>query len=115
MFSIEYKQSRGAASEYSWYENVIDMYILYRDNEKIYSIRPNWTDYYFLIEINNLDEEITILKHGEIYDKKFECLDVGLYSVDNRDYSELDKQMILDYIQDIKIMLDIQNYYVRIF
>ena len=44
MFSIEYKQSRGAASEYSWHENVIDMYILYRDNEKIYSIRPNWTD-----------------------------------------------------------------------
>ena len=56
MFSIEFKQSRGCITETYFARDVIDMYILYKDGEKMaeYSVKVNAEDNTFVIGSANL-------------------------------------------------------------
>ena len=115
MFSIEYKQSAGCASEHQYHRNVVDLYILYKDDKKIYSEKPLFHDYYFIIEINNLDKEINMVKHGEIYDVIYNNdLERGTYAVRYEDCASIIDDLAI-YIEEVKEMLNIQDYNIRLY
>ena len=109
MYHIEYNNSKGGADEHDWHEDVVDLYILYKDNKKIFSEKPGWGDYYVVMEINNLEKEISFLKHGAFYDTWHEDLSVGSYELTREDCSSYFEEL-LNYIYEVRQILDIENY-----
>lgn len=114
MYHIEYNNSKGSADIYHWYEDVVDLYILYKDNKKVFSEKSGWGDYYIIIEINNLEKEISFLKHGASYDTWHEDLSVGSYVLTHEDYSS-DFEELLNYIYEVRQILDIEHYNIRLY
>ena len=114
MYSLEYKNSTGCASEHSYYHNIVDLYTLYKDNHKVFSENPKWSDYYVVVEINNLEKEIRLLKHGGFYDTFHDDLTIGSYVLRYEDCSSYLIEL-LSYINEVKQMLDIDNYNVRLY
>lgn len=115
MFSIEYKQSIGCAGMHNWHKDAVDLYILYKDNEKIYSPRRDWEGYYFIIQINHSDREITMTKRGDIYDIIFNNdYERGRYAIRLED-CEFFIDDLLIYIEELKELLNIQEYRVRLY
>ena len=113
MFSIEFKQSRGCLTETYFARDVIDMYILYKDGEKIFSERPDWEDHYLVVSVDNYHKEVWISKKGRFYDFLLDDFYKGFYSTSDRDYESI-KNDIYKYMIDLTIMLDIQDYTIKL-
>ncbi len=112
MFNLEYKQSRGCASEHQFHHNIVDMYILYKNGHKVFSERADWHDYYFILEINNLDKEIRLLKRAIYhYDSNFYK---GCYAIKYEDCVSIIDDLTI-YINSMKEMLDIQDYKMKLY
>ena len=112
MFSIEFKQSRGCITETYYARDVIDMYILYKDGQKIFSEREGWEDYYFIVNIDNYYGEIQILKRASCYDCITDDYYRGCYATRRIDYASTERDLY-DYLVEISEMLDIQNYKIK--
>ena len=54
MYTLEYIKSKGRASEHMYHKDIIDYYLLFKDNKKIFSEKLDWDDYCLLLEIDNL-------------------------------------------------------------
>ena len=112
MYSIEFKQSRGCLTETYYARDVIDMYILYKDGQKIFSEKEDWEDYYLVLSIDNHHKEIWISKKAACYDIISNDFYKGFYSTSENDYDSI-KHDIYKYITDVTIMLDIQDYKIK--
>ena len=110
MYTLEYLKSTGRASEHCYHKNVIDFYLLYKDNEKIFSEKIDWDDYCLLLEVDNLNKEISI-KKSFLYTVKNP--NSGCYCCHDLDYCSIKDDLIL-YIKEVKVMLEIQDYRIRI-
>ena len=113
MFNLEFKQSRGTITETFYARDVIDMYIIYKDEQKIFSEIPGWEDHYFVLSIDNYHKEIWISKKGVFYDYLPDDFYKGFHSVSDDDYGSI-KNDIYNYIIEVKEMLDIQDYRIRL-
>lgn len=111
IFNLEYKQSRGCASEHQYHRDVVDIYIIYKDEQKIYSEKKDWNDYYLLLEINNLDREIRLLKRFFAY--SLDDIYKGCYQVRCEDIVSIMDDLTI-YIEEVKEMLDIQHYQIKL-
>ena len=109
MYTLEYIKSKGRASENLYHRDIIDYYLLLKDNKRVFSENPDWTGYCLALEIDNLNKEILI--------KKIFCVIVSdpmasCYSCSELDYCNMKDDLIL-YIEKVKVMLDILNYRIR--
>lgn len=109
MYTLEYLKSTGRSSEHCYHKNVVDSYLLYKDNEKIFSEKLDWDDYCLLLEIDNLNKTISV--------KKSFCYTVknptsGYYCCSDLDYCSIKDDLIL-YIEEVKAMLDILDYKIK--
>lgn len=112
MFSLEFKQSRGCLTETYYARDVIDMYTLFKDGQRIFSEKPDWEDYYLVLNIDNHHKEIWISKKATVYDFVTNDFYKGFYSTSENDYNSI-KDDIYKYIIEIKEMLDIQDYKIK--
>ena len=113
MYTIEFKQSRGCTSMHQFHHDVVDMYILYKDGQKIFSEKPDWEDYYLVLSVDNYHKEVWISKKGVFYDFIPNDFYKGFYSVSEVDYESI-KHDIFNYMIELTEMLDIQDYSIKL-
>ncbi len=105
MFNLEYKNSKGRASRYMYHKDIVDYYLLLNDDKRIFSERPDWTDYCLMIEIDNLNKDISIKKSFFISaNQEISCYDCRFI-----DYKSIVNKLYL-FLEEVKIMLDIEDY-----
>lgn len=109
MYTLEYLYSKGCADRHVFHNDIVDIYIIYKDGEKVSS--EDWPDYFLGLEIDNLNKTI--------YVKKLFLINIADairgYGYDCRleDYISF-KDELVSFIDDVQIMLDILDYKVRI-
>ena len=106
MYTLEYIKSKGRASEHMYHKDIIDYYLLLKENKKIFSEKLDWDDYCLLLEIDNLNKKISITKS---FSYTVKHPDSGCYLCNNLDYCSIKDNLIL-YIDEVKNMLDILDY-----
>ena len=109
MYTLEYLYSKGRAGRHVFHHDIVDLYTIYKDGEKISS--EQLEDYFLALEIDNLNKTIYIKKmffvciadvaHGYCYDCRLE------------DYSSF-RDELANFIYDVQTMLDILDYKVCI-
>lgn len=109
MYTLEYIKSKGRASEHMYHKDIIDYYLLLKDNKRIFSENHEWTDYCLALEIDNLNKEILI--------KKIFCFiasnpTASCYDCRISDYWTI-KEELFAYIEEVKVILDILDYKTR--
>lgn len=110
MYTIEYIKSKGRASEHMYHKDIVDYYLLLKDNERVFSKKENWDKYCFVLEIDNLNKEILIKKTFTfIVNTPF----MDRYSCTDSDYWNI-KNELFAYIEEVKVILDILDYKIRV-
>ena len=109
MYTLEYIKSKGRASEHMYHKDIIDYYLLLKDNKRVFSVNFEWQDYCLALEIDNLNKEIQI--------KKIFCFIASnpmasCYDARISDYCTI-KDDLFAYIEEVKDMLDILDYRIR--
>lgn len=109
MYTLEYLYSKGRADRHVFHDDIVDIYTIYKNGEKIPS--EDWPDYFLALEIDNLNKAIYIKKmffinvndaiRGYGYDCRLE------------DYISF-KDELVNFIDDVQTMLDILDYKVCI-
>ena len=109
MYTLEYLYSKGRAGRHVFHNDIVDLYTIYKDGKKV--ISEQWNDYFLALEIDNLNKAIYVKKlflisiddvvRGYCYDCRLE------------DYANFRDELI-NFIDDVQIMLDILDYKVRI-
>lgn len=110
MYTLEYIKSKGRASEHMYHKDIVDYYLLFKDNKRVFSEKQDWTDYCLALEIDNLNKEILI--------KKIFCFiasnpTASCYDTNTSDYLTI-KDNLFAYIEEVKNMLDILDYKTRV-
>lgn len=110
MYTLEYIKSKGRASEHVFHKDIVDYYLLLKDNKRVFSVNFEWKDYCLALEIDNLNKEILI--------KKIFCFIASnpiasCYDARFSDYCTI-KDDLLAYIEEVKDMLDILDYKIRL-
>ena len=110
MYTLEYIKSKGRASEHMYHKDIVDYYLLLKDNKRVFSEKQDWTDYCLALEIDNLNKEILI--------KKIFCFIASnpmasCYDTRISDYWTI-KDDLFAYIEEVKDMLDILDYQTRV-
>lgn len=110
MYTLEFLISKGRASEHQFHHNIVDYYLLYKDNKRVFSEKQDWADYCLALEIDNLNKEILI--------KKIFCFIASnpmasCYDTRISDYWTI-KDDLFAYIEEVKDMLDILDYKTRV-
>ena len=114
MYTLEYITSKGRASEYMYHKDIIDYYMIYKDNKRIFCENENWKDYCLLLEIDNLNKDISIKKQFAVFINNIaEVATIGCYDCRDFDYMSI-KDELLVYMDEIKNMLDILDYKIRL-
>ena len=109
MYTLEYLYSKGRAGRHTFYDDIVDIYTIYKDGEKIFS--EQWNDYFLALEIDNL--------YKTIYIKKLFFVSIAdtarVHSYDCRleDYNSF-RDELASFIDNVQTMLDILDYKVRI-
>ena len=106
MYTLEYIKSKGRASRHMYHKDIIDYYLLLKDNKRVFSEEQDWSDYCLALEIDNLNNEILI--------KKIFCYIASnpmasCYNARISDYWTI-KEELFAYIDEVKNMLDILDY-----
>lgn len=109
MYTLEYIRSKGRASEHMYHKDIVDYYLLLKDNEKVLSEEEDWDEYCLVLEIDNLNKEISIKK---TYIFTINHPRTGYFSCTISDYCTF-KEELFAYIEEVKDMLDILNYKIR--
>lgn len=110
MYTLEYIKSKGRASRHMYHKDIIDYYLLLKDNKRVFSEERYWSDHCLALEIDNLNKEILI--------KKIFCVAasspmVSCYDAKISDYLII-KEELFAYIDEVKNMLDILDYKIRV-
>jgi hypothetical protein len=110
MYTLEYIKSKSRASEHMYHKDIIDYYLLLKDNKRIFSEEQDWLDYCLALEIDNLNKEILI--------KKIFCFIASnpmasCYNARTSDYCTIQDDLFA-YIEEVKDMLDILDYKIRV-
>ena len=110
MYTLEYIKSLGRASRHMYHKDIVDYYLLLKDNKRVFSEKQDWTDYCLALEIDNLNKEIQI--------KKIFCFIASnpmasCYDARISDYLNT-KDDLFAYIEEVKDMLDILDYKTRV-
>lgn len=110
MYTLEYIKSRGKANGRMYHKDIVDYYLLLKDNKRIFSEKQDWSDYCLALEIDNLNGEILIKKI-------FRCIASNpiesCYSTKISDYQNI-KDDLFAYIEEVKDVLDILDYKIRV-
>lgn len=110
MYTIEYLKSKGRSSEHMYHKDIVDYYLLLKDNERVFSEKEDWDEYCLVLEIDNLNKEIWIKK---TYIFTINHPRTGYFSCTDLDYYTF-KEELLAYIEEVKVILDILDYKIRI-
>jgi hypothetical protein len=116
MYTLEYLASKGRASENEFHKNIVDYYLLYKDDKRVFSERQDWDCYCLMFEIDNLNKEISIKKTFVFTVSNSEIKSFGIvssYNCRDDDYYTI-KEELITYIEEVKIMLDILEYKTRL-
>lgn len=110
MYTLEYIKSKGRAGRHIYHKDIIDYYLLLKDNKRVFSENFEWSDHCLALEIDNLNKEILI--------KKIFCYIasnpmVSCYDTKISDYWNI-KDDLFAYLEEVKIMLDIPEYKLRL-
>ena len=110
MYTLEYIKSKGRASEHMYHKDIVDYYLLLKDNKGVFSEKQEWTDYCLALEIDNLNKEIQIKKIFLLIASNplASCYDTRI-----SDYWTI-KDDLFAYIEEVKDMLDILDYKTRV-
>lgn len=110
MYTLEYIKSEGRASEHMYHKDIIDYYLLLEDNKRIFSENYEWSDYCLALEIDNLNKEILIKRIFcyVVFNPMASCYDTRI-----SDYWNI-KDDLFAYIEEVKDMLDILDYKIRV-
>ena len=109
MYTLEFLKSKGRASRHQFHHDIIDYYLLLKDNKRIFSENHEWADYCLALEIDNLNKDILI--------KKIFCFIASnpiasCYDARTSDYHTIEDDLFA-YIEEVKCMLDILDYKIR--
>lgn len=116
MYSLEYLTSKGRAGESQFYKNIVDFYLLYKDAKRVFSENKEWDCYCLMLEIDNLNKDISIKKTFAFVVTNPEVKEFGAiscYSCRDDDYYTT-KEELIAYLKEVKIMLDIPEYIIRL-
>ena len=110
MYTLEYIKSKGRASKHMFHKDIVDYYLLLKDNKRVFSENYEWADYCLALEIDNLNKEILIKKifYFIASNPMASCYDSRI-----SDYWTI-KDDLFAYIEEVKDMLDILDYKTRI-
>ena len=109
MYTLEYLYSKGRSSRHIFHPDIIDLYTIYKDGEKIFS--EQWNDYFLALEIDNLNKAIYIKKMFLI--SVTDIIRVHCYDCSLDDYADF-RDELASFIDNVKTMLDILDYKVCI-
>ena len=109
MYTLEYLYSKGRAGRHVFHDNIVDIYIIYKDGEKIFS--EKWDDHFLALEIDNLNKTIYIKKI--FFVSITDVIRVHCYDCDLDDYTNF-RNELASFIDNVQTMLDILDYKVRI-
>ena len=110
MYTLEFLYSKGRADRHVFHNDIVDIYTIYKDGEKIPS--EQWPDYFLALEIDNL--------YKTIYVKKLFFVSIAdiarIHSYDCRleDYNSFRDELVY-FIYDAQTMLDILDYKIGIY
>lgn len=116
MYSLEYLASKGRASEHQFHKNIVDYYLLYKDAKRVFSERQDWDCYCLMLEIDNLNKDISIKKTFTFTTLNSETKSLGIvscYNCRDDDYCTIKEELIV-YLEEVKIMLDLLEYKIRL-
>ena len=103
MYKLEYIESAGCSSEYLYHKNVIDYYLLFKDNRRIYSEDKYWSDHCLALKIDNLNKEVFLKKAfiSNVSNSYYDCRISDCWTI---------RDDLFVYIEEVKAMLDILDY-----
>ena len=110
MYTLEFLYSKGRADRHVFHKDIVDIYTIYKDGEKIPS--EQWPDYFLALEIDNLNKTIYVKKlfFVSIADvARVHCYDCRL-----EDYNSFRDELV-NFIYDVQTMLDILDYKIGIY
>ena len=110
MYTLEFLYSKGRADRHVFHKDIVDIYTIYKDGEKIPS--EQWPDYFLALEIDNLYKTIYVKKlfFVSIADvARVHCYDCRL-----EDYNSFRDELV-NFIYDVQTMLDILDYKIGIY
>jgi hypothetical protein len=109
MYTLEYLYSKGRAGRHTFYDDIVDIYTIYKDGYKVPS--EQWPDYFLALEIDNLNKAIYIKKMFFI--SVADVIRGYCYDCSLDDYADF-RDELASFIDNVKTMLDILDYKVRI-
>jgi hypothetical protein len=109
MYTLEYLYSKGRASRHVFHNDIVDFYTIYKDGYKVPS--EQWNDYFLALEIDNLNKAIYIKKMFFI--SVADVIRGYCYDCSLDDYADF-RDELASFIDNVKTMLDILDYKVRI-
>lgn len=110
MYTLEYLYSKGRASRHAFHDDIVDLYTIYKDGEKIPS--EQWNDYFLALEIDNLNKTIYVKKMFFI--SITDVIRVHCYDCRLEDYASFRDELV-NFIDNVQTMLDILNYKIGIY
>lgn len=105
MYSLEYFASKGRASTHLYHRNIVDFYLILKDNKRVFSEKFEWTDYCLMLEVDNLNKRIYIKKSFFISSKQ----EVSCYDCRTSDYWTIREELEV-FINQMKEALEIIDY-----
>lgn len=109
MYTLEYLYSKGRADRRVFHNDIVDIYTIYKDGEKIPS--EDWPDYFLGLEIDNLNKTIYVKKM--FFVSITDVIRIHSYDCRLEDYASFRDELV-SFIDDVQTMLDILDYKVRI-
>ena len=110
MYTLEYLYSKGRADRHVFHDDIVDIYTIYKDGEKILS--EQWSDYFLGLEIDNLNKTIYVKKM--FFVSIADVLRVHCYDCRLEDYNGFRDELV-NFIDDVQTMLDILDYNIGIY
>lgn len=109
MYTLEYLYSKGRADRHIFYDDIVDLYTIYKDGEKVAS--EHWPDYFLALEIDNLNKTIYVKKM--FFVSITDVIRIHCYDCRLEDYNSFRNELV-NFIYDVQTMLDILDYKIRL-
>jgi hypothetical protein len=104
VYSLEYLESTGRADRHAFHHNVVDYYMILKEDKALFSEQEAWTSYCLAFEIDNLNKRIGLKKMFILGRKK-----ISSYDCNSFDYDSI-KDDLISFLCEVKEMLDIKEY-----
>ena len=110
MYTLEFLYSKGRADRHVFHDDIVDIYTIYKDGERVSS--EQWPDYFLGLEIDNLNKTIYVKKMFLV--SITDVIRIHCYDCRLEDYASFRDELV-NFIDDTQTILDILDYKIGIY